>query len=220
MTWIQFIIILLVLIIGFAKIYFKGYFSEWGKNAATKKDIEEITNKVEAVKITFTKEIEHLRGDLLFKNTIKGMMYADKKDSIIKLYESIHLWFETIENHLVSGLEYDKNKIIAAEQEIEKYEFNVSIAESKAELYITDEKFFDLVHSYWESIDKLETLVLHQLIEYDKLHNQMFQYQNDKYEAQKKIHRETFEKSRMLRDEIHSKWPDFRDACFKKISSP
>lgn len=64
MTLTQFVIILLTLIIGFGTIYYKGYFTEWGKNTATKKDIQEITSKVEAVKIEFTKEIEYLRCKL------------------------------------------------------------------------------------------------------------------------------------------------------------
>lgn len=214
----QFIIILLVLVVGFTMNFYKAYFSELGKNSATKKDIQEITNQVEAVKIGFTKEIEHLRGDLLFKNTIKGIMYTDKKEAVTKLYEAIHLWYETIDNHLISAIEYNQEKLDAAEQEIEKYEFNISIAESKAELYIHDDSFFELLDTYWKKITELEKLTMSLLIEYGHILNWEFPSEKAQYETKKKAHDNSFEKSKPIRNEINITWLDFRDECFKKLS--
>ena len=66
LTQINFIaiVILIILIPFFIKVYLPSYFTEKGKNLATKEDIKEITDKIESVKTYYTKEIEAYKKQL------------------------------------------------------------------------------------------------------------------------------------------------------------
>lgn len=63
--------------------FFKSYFSEKGKNVATKEDIEEITMKVEAIKNEFS----------LFSQS-KADYLKDRKESALDFLESISIWID------------------------------------------------------------------------------------------------------------------------------
>lgn len=222
-AWVSLIFIVLFII---AVLWFKHLISkvsEQAKSDVTKKDIEEITHKVESVKKEFTKEIELLKTDLLFKNTVKGIIYNDRKQVVIKLYESYQLWHTTIENHLISCRGYTKAQIIEAEKEIEKCEFAVGLAETNAELYILNENFFQLSDKYYKAVSELEDLVLHFMIFLSKEINIHYFDINDAKEADLRIKQRfdsDYEKSKTISANISNLWFDFRNACFKIISTP
>ncbi|MBN7811213.1 hypothetical protein J0A68_09610 [Algoriphagus sp. H41] len=48
----------LIILLGLWVLFYKAYFTEKGKNIATKEDIQEITSKIELVKLEFLKKIE------------------------------------------------------------------------------------------------------------------------------------------------------------------
>ena len=56
-----FVIFILVLL---GRNYLSSYFDEKGKNLATKEDIEEVTDRIERVRIQYASEIEMLRSEL------------------------------------------------------------------------------------------------------------------------------------------------------------
>ncbi len=209
MAQYQFIIILLILIATFGITFYKSYFSESAKSAVTKRDIEEITKKVESVKLDFTKEIEHLKVELSFNNTIKQTLYNDKKEAVIKLYEAVHLYFETIDQHLIGSVEYGEEKLEEAEDEIEKYELALTLAEHKAELYIEDESFFKAFDVYAREIDKLERLTMKLLVDIDTNDSEATVLYNSAFNASKPIRRN-----------IDQLCGDFRAACISHISKP
>ncbi|EPC03355.1 hypothetical protein L861_17590 [Litchfieldella anticariensis FP35 = DSM 16096] len=63
--------------------YLFSYSSEKGKNLATKEDVEEITRKVEGVKVEYVAEIERLKVDLsLFSR--KNTILLDEKIRVFK----------------------------------------------------------------------------------------------------------------------------------------
>lgn len=201
--------------------YFVSKSIEQAKSDVTKKDISEITDKVEAIKTQFIKEVEHLRSELLFKNTINSLLYADKKEAIIKLYEAVNLWFETIEHHLIDCIEYTNEQFLKAESEIDELERGVTKAESKAELYIADEKLFDTLDKYWHAIHKLgvlTTLLLIDINTNDK--DLLFQNETEEMMYKKPKYNEALKKSKPLSDEINNIWTEFRDQCFKHIKNP
>lgn len=53
----------------YGKNYLTSYFSEKGKNLASKEDIHVITNRVESIKSQYTGEIERLKSDLQAEST-------------------------------------------------------------------------------------------------------------------------------------------------------
>jgi hypothetical protein len=109
----------LLLILGLYIIFFKSYASEKGKNAATKEDVAEITQRVEVIKSTFIAETEKLKGELLVQSQMKIVFHNDKRKAILNLYESFHMWYNQISdafnnytsfNSLVTGY-FDEFKI-------------------------------------------------------------------------------------------------------------
>ena len=63
--------IILLIVISGVSIYFRGYIAEKGKNTATKEDIEEITAKVEEVKVSFQKEHSKFIDDLQWNRKVQ-----------------------------------------------------------------------------------------------------------------------------------------------------
>jgi hypothetical protein len=78
--------------------FLPGYFSEKGKNRATKEDIEDITGKIEGVKADYQREIEVLRSQL-DRWTYRDKVAFEKEFEILtglwnKVYE-LHVWTKT-----------------------------------------------------------------------------------------------------------------------------
>jgi hypothetical protein len=67
--------------------YLIYYFREKGKNLATKEDVEEITDKIEAVKNQYTVEIEKLKADLQLAIGSKNMLIEKRNEALIKFFE-------------------------------------------------------------------------------------------------------------------------------------
>ena len=59
LTWIA-----LIACVLFIRRYLPAYFSEKGKNLATKEDIIEITDKIESVKTDYARQLEIFKGDI------------------------------------------------------------------------------------------------------------------------------------------------------------
>ena len=73
----------IIIIIGLYFIFWKSYIAEKGKNLATKKDIEEITNKIETVK-----------NEVSFRSQRKHEYINDRKKSAIDFLNSISVWLD------------------------------------------------------------------------------------------------------------------------------
>lgn len=73
----------IIIIIGLYFIFWKSYIAEKGKNLATKKDIEEITNKIETVK-----------NEISFHSLRKHEYINDRKKSAIDFLNSISIWLD------------------------------------------------------------------------------------------------------------------------------
>lgn len=59
-------------------------------------DIEEITNKVEAIKTEFIRETERLKIDLQYTNQIKFSIKSEEIKSLFDFYEKYYLWLNTL----------------------------------------------------------------------------------------------------------------------------
>jgi hypothetical protein len=102
MNIIDIAISLLILVVGFlAGLFIRqllpSYFTEKGKNIATKEDIEEITDKVERVKSQYAAELEKLRAEItdrrdLLSNTTNALSggYMASHPHIVDAIN--HLW--------------------------------------------------------------------------------------------------------------------------------
>lgn len=106
------------LIIGASIIYFllksflPSYFSEKGKNLATKEDIESITDKVESVKTDYAKVLEELRSNNQLKLAEIEREKNIKKEVYLQAVEALTRFQNVIAT--LSNLNIDQQKIAAA----------------------------------------------------------------------------------------------------------
>jgi hypothetical protein len=68
-----------------------SYFRERGKNLATKEDVADITNRVEAVKALYTADQEKLKAQLHFLVSSQNSLYNDTKKAIFEFWEGTAL---------------------------------------------------------------------------------------------------------------------------------
>jgi hypothetical protein len=78
----------IIIIIGILWIFLKSYYSEKGKNLATKEDIKEITDKIESVKLSYVKILEDYKHDLSLKNDLEKRLINSVLTDIYKLVTS------------------------------------------------------------------------------------------------------------------------------------
>jgi len=73
-----------------------AYFTEKGKNLATREDIGEITQEVERVKEEFTSKAEQLRIDLQYFNQVRYSLKTEERNAIVNCYEKYSLWISLL----------------------------------------------------------------------------------------------------------------------------
>jgi hypothetical protein len=148
---------------------FKSYFTEKGKNLATKEDVEDITKKVESIKTEFIKETEKLKHELQFENQIKISFTNDLKNSIVEVYDDYNNWHNIIYNSFLDSLDFSLKHIDKADMEMDKAYLKFETAVSKLELYIKNDRldeilkrildanynFQEMVQDYWEDLSEI-----------------------------------------------------------------
>lgn len=163
------IIQILILFIGMYLALFKSYFTEKGKNLATKEDVEDITKKVESIKTEFIKETEKLKHELQFENQIKISFTNDLKNSIVEVYDDYNNWHNIIYNSFLNSLDFSLKDIDKADMEMDKAYLKFETAVSKLELYIKNDRldeilkrildanynFQEMVQDYWEDLSEI-----------------------------------------------------------------
>lgn len=127
------ILILVTFVIGyfFVKNLLPSYFSEKGKNIATKEDIEYITEKVKTVESS----INILTGNIVDYNSLK-------RTYILDYFGAYNNWQRTISNN---EIDYSKNAKEINNQRLErileaKHLYNIK--EGEIELFISDKEFY------------------------------------------------------------------------------
>src|SRR5438105_1253687 len=130
MDFVQILLESCLIILGLYLAFFKSYFQERGKIVATKKDLEEITAKVEKVK----SEIEILTHQKINLST-------EKQNSLLEFTNKYAAWLNYI-NHV--GLVGDvDNADIYFEKTNEKLDqlfYGYLIAESKIDIFFIEDK--------------------------------------------------------------------------------
>ena len=94
---------ILIFIIITSSLIFSSYLKKKGENFATKKDISEITQKIEEVKTTYNSQLEILKSSLQLSNQLR-LAILDKRFE--KHQEAFTLWFNFF------GSLYDEDKKI------------------------------------------------------------------------------------------------------------
>lgn len=149
----------LILIGGLYLAFFKSYFTEKGKNLATREDIEEITKKVEAIKVEFIKETERLKFELQFETQVNLGYHNDMKAAVIQLYEVYSLWLTTVSEAQDNSIEHSSKQLNEGINELSAVYTKFLLAEAKAELYISEDSFFDKLRELKKSTSNFHNSV-------------------------------------------------------------
>jgi hypothetical protein len=122
----------------------KSYYQEKGKNKAIKEDIAKITELVETVKHSFTKETETLKANLNLLTGFQGGLLAEERNAIIDFNEKYFKWFNSLTDTSMGNIDYKNN------DEIEKFRVNLGIisnsfinSEAKFTLFIEDKALIE-----------------------------------------------------------------------------
>ncbi|MDD2982798.1 MAG: hypothetical protein PHQ74_05370 [Crocinitomicaceae bacterium] len=88
METIRLILDIIIILLGCYWIFIKSYYTEKGKNLATKEDIKDITDKIESVKLDYLKLFEDYKKDLNLKNELEKTLINPKFTDVYRLVTS------------------------------------------------------------------------------------------------------------------------------------
>jgi len=153
--------ILVGIVLFFALKYFlPGYAQEKGKNLATKQDIEEITRKVESVKIDFSKDLEYIKSDLQFQNQSLFSIKSAEREALIDTNLKYAEWLNYLMNLSFSNITmYNYERLNDYFSEIKNKKLQFDTAEARLHLFLHDD---DLLKVKLESV--LATIKLEYII--------------------------------------------------------
>lgn len=148
LQYIQIIIEVIIVLLGFYIAFFKSYFKQKGKNLATQEDIGKITNTVESIKAEFIHQAERLKVELQLQNQLRFSIKSEERGSLINCYDSYFLWYNQILR--INPTKFNIDNIGNIKEElfnIEQSQLDFRNALSKLELYIGDKT---LINSFQE----------------------------------------------------------------------
>lgn len=140
--WLNLLTPISLLIVGlWLKNYLPSYFQEKGKLLAQKEDIAAITQKIEEVKVSFTKETETLKFDLQRLVSHEVSHRNEERNAIIDFFVKCNTW-------LYSYLEipfdtYGMEQLQALREKrvhLEKYYAETNVARAKLHLLVKNEQ--------------------------------------------------------------------------------
>lgn len=125
--------------------FFKSYFSEKGKNIATKEDVQEITFLVEQAKQQFNHDLEHLRTRLTLYNESFMSIKSLERDALIKINSAYSEWVNSLVTFSLAFYFYDNYESLKTKDLFfnEKY-MAFKVAEDNMHLYDHDSDLRDV----------------------------------------------------------------------------
>jgi hypothetical protein len=114
-----------------------SYFSEKGRNLATKQDISEITELVESVKHDFTKETEILKANLLVLSSTQVGIIAEERNAIMEFSHNYFKWINILTDSSLSNTDTHSIKSLnKAKSKLSELYMNVRNSHSKLSLLV------------------------------------------------------------------------------------
>lgn len=218
--WILISIIVLQIIAILVSIFYKSYAGKKGENLATKEDIGEITQKIESVKTDFAVKLEQLKHNLEFENSIKSVIYNERKQAVVELFENIHLYTQKLSNTLNNLILCEEvEQVYDMEDQLELLDDKVELIEAKASLYVDDIDFWEV---YSETIDKIDIYEKRVYMTCESVAlNLKKQYNLTERNLEViKIFNTSKTESKSEFSEVNTQLENFRNACFKVILDP
>ena len=157
MQKIQIILEIIILIVGFYIAFFKSYFTEKGKNLATKEDINEITSMVETVK-----------NQIHFSTQSKLDLRVEERNALVNHYEKYNFWLHTIIDTHFSGVnEHNKHKLEEIKDRMSSARLDYELADGRMELFVSNKDLSELLKVLKIKTLEFEHLVCEKIFELD-----------------------------------------------------
>lgn len=139
-----------------------GYFDQKGKNIATKEDISEITELVEAAKQTFTAETEKLKATLLVVSNIQVGIISEERNVIVDMNEKYFKWVNNLMDTSLNNIDiYNNHELDIHYQKVNEYYSDLLSSEAKFTLFIENKPLLESLNKLrMESLNKLAPLIL------------------------------------------------------------
>jgi hypothetical protein len=192
-----------------------AYFTEKGKNLATREDIGRITEEVEKVKDVFTAKADQFRADLQYFNQVRFSVKNEERNAIISCYEKYNLWITLLTNIGFGGYSgINADNVLKKVEELNDAYFQVILSESKMNLYVGYNEFSQSFTDLKKLAFTLQTFVTNCLYNYYNLTVQVKirqeRIEKGDSEASLKlindIHKESMSIAKEYREGMHSQY--------------
>lgn len=160
MIYFQIFLDIILIIGGFFVIFGKGYFSEKGRNLATKEDIKFIT-----------KEIETVKNEIYLSNKRKDDFFKEKKEVGLTFFDHSSYYIEYTSKVIdVIGNNSNNKEIIFKQIEDMRLQ-GAKIISSFLKIYIyyDDNSFTKSAEDYYNTIVKIQRLTFSLLIQIERI---------------------------------------------------
>lgn len=135
------------------KNYLPSYFDEKGKLLAQKEDIEEITEKIEGVKQTFTHETELLKAEVQRLLSLEVSHRNEERNSIIAFYDKYNQWlYALLEINYGAYNRGSVKDLMEKRIYIERFYAESNVAQAKLRLLVKDKEIIEYSHKLMGAI--------------------------------------------------------------------
>lgn len=171
----------LTLFASFYLAFFKSYFTEKGKNIATKEDISGVTRLVEEAKHSFTAETEKLKANLSILTNVQVGIVAEERNAIIYYNDKYFRWLNILLDTSLGGIN-DKNT-----SELEEYAKRISEcygqfldSEIRFRLFVEDRQLLAAADDLKiETIERFAELAPHCIIKLKHINRQIIKMREE-----------------------------------------
>lgn len=120
----------------FIKSYFPSYFSEKGKNLATKQDITGITDKIESVRFEYLYKLEDIKTELSFTEKQKSRIKEKENDILLGFFEKCALLEEKLLYNFGNLTYTEKSYPVEYQKSIDNLFWEIRISRTRLHLYL------------------------------------------------------------------------------------
>lgn len=156
---IQIILEGIIVFLGLYVVFIRSYFSEKGKNQATKEDIGEVTKIIENIKSSLSQQNELLKAQLSLTNQHKLDMKSAEREAIFEFNKQKSAWIYSLFrfSFFKYNLEnYKEINLTVLHHQKRQYEFD--LADAHLTLFMHDTEFMELKNGLIVEVIELDKL--------------------------------------------------------------
>jgi hypothetical protein len=130
--------IILILIVGWlVKSYFPAYFSEKGKNLATKEDIGRITSIVESTRTQYLAALERLKTEFSVSSEYQSRLKEKEREALLSLFDDCVILLADKLSYNFGDLTYEESKqLMQYHKSVDRLFTQIFIGYNRLHLYL------------------------------------------------------------------------------------